>query len=33
MRRRNAFRDSTKDDEYQRLVDEALSFGVTPVEA
>jgi nucleoside-diphosphate-sugar epimerase len=33
MRRRNAFRDSTQDDEYQRLVDEALAFGVVPVEA
>jgi nucleoside-diphosphate-sugar epimerase len=33
MRRRQAFRDSTEDDEYQRLIDEALAFGIVPVDA
>jgi nucleoside-diphosphate-sugar epimerase len=33
MRRRGAFRDSKKDDEYQSLVDETLAFGVAPVKA
>ena len=33
LRRRGAFRDSEKDTEYQRLVDEALAFGIVPVEA